>query len=236
MSGTFSYVELTLKRACLAIGVVLGATACGSDPGSADLNELRALWLLDADRDKLHVRVAGRVIQSPVVSIVQGFNFATYNELFDPQPLNAGSGTIPLIFPNFYGVRLTGGDVLHVTAGGSRHQLYRREADFVYRSNYRLDENNTTAELSLSYTGNRFPTSMISARVFDVGNLMITDTGSVSEIVSLNWNIGDVVVPSGYEQLQHMLVTILSCTDINVIQESVVLDKAEKVRVLTVFN
>jgi len=203
--------------------VAVVTSACGSDPGSADLGELRALWMLDADRDTQSVNVAGRVIEASEVNIAAGFNFATYNDLFDPPPANVGLGEIPILYPGFYGVRLTGGDVMHVTTGNNRLQLYRQEADFVYRSNYALDENNTTAELSLRYVGNRFPTSIASARIFDVGNLMMSNAGNANA-VSFTWNRGDALVPEGYVLSQHMSVTLRSCTDVNIDQETVVLD------------
>jgi len=211
-----------------AIIIAIGVTACGSDPGSADLGELRALWLVDANRDTRGVNVAARGIESFETSIPAGFELPTYNMLFNQQ---APDPTEALLFPQYYGVRLTEGDVMYATTAGGRKQLYRREADFIYRANYALENETSDVALSLNYVGGRFPTALSNVRVF------VPMDGTIN----LSWNVGDVTEPAGSELSQHLLISFFGCSSVNAstgtvlaLTDTVLLDIPNDLRATTV--
>jgi len=241
MDNLVSLAHRCLWRSTCALIIVLSVTACGSDRGSADLGELRALWLVDANRDTQGVNVAARVIESSEISIPAGFELPAYDKLFSLEEIDPAEA---LLFPQYYGVRLTEGDVMYATTAGGRKQLYRREADFIYRTNYALENETSAVELSLNYVGGRFPTAISNVRVFAVDGLTVAEAADLVPMdgtINLSWNVGDVTAPTGSELSQHLLITLLGCSSgsattetMLALADSVLLDIPSDLRATTI--
>jgi len=196
-------------------------SACGGEITSQGAEELKALWVVDANRQLQQVRVIARTVEKDDRRTQSVSLFTpSYSSTFT---LNAESVNDEL-FDQYFDVsdfiRLTGKDVMRVVTATGNHQLYRRAKPLEYQTSFPFDENSPDYELRLDYSSMRYPASVASVRVFAVSNLNIAEAGSTiarDGVINVSWNIGDLMTTNGERFTQTMDIDLLSCTSENIV-------------------
>lgn len=190
-------------------------SSCGGEITSQSSEELKALWVVDANRHTQQVRVLGRageVRENRPASVT----FFPTNLDSDSKPFAESENDD--LFNEYLSestpIRLTGGDVMNVVTAADKHQLYRRSKPLEYQTSFAFDENSTDYELRLEYSAARFPASVTSARVFAVSDLRIVDADTVvarDGVINVSWNIGDLMIASNEQFTQTLKIDLLDC-------------------------
>ena len=180
--------------------------ACTGDQLSSSEGELVPVWLLDADQSTGQTDVSG-LVRNQFDDNSNDLDRLGIEELINPD----GTAQINNFTPfNDLGVRLSDGDVMRVTTAGSRHQLYRRDVEFVYRAQVPLDANQPDHELRLDYKDARFAPSVTVAQLFSVDGFTSPETSTIvpaTGVINASWS-----VPALTENyLQRLGIQLLAC-------------------------
>jgi len=181
-------------------------SACGGDQLSSLTDELTPVWLLDADQSTGKTEVSG-LVRSRFDDNTSDLERLGIAQLINPDAIAPIDNNSP--FANT-GIRLSDGDVMKTINAGRRHQLYRRDAVFVYTTQVPLDENQPGHELSLNYKDARFPPSVTSAQVFSVDGFTSPDTTTTvpsTGTINASWSVQ--ALPPNY--VQRLGVQLVSC-------------------------
>jgi len=209
----------------LALGTLF-LSACGGDITSENIGELKAYWVVDANRQTQEVKVLGRVIEAELEESRSDSFFGTIINavLFAQTPSDNDR-----FFEATGFVRLTGGDVMRASTSNASHQLYRRIVPLEYQTTFPFNPADNVYELRLDYNKLRFPSSVTSATVFDVSNVPMAEPDtivSVNDEITLSWNLGSTNTSADTLFYPIVAVNLLGCAsgDIPPVTEEIVLD------------
>jgi len=201
----------------LIVLVAITMSACAGEKTSQGADELKPLWVIDADRQLQQVRVLARAAEKGARAAASGPS--SFGTSFTPQAESVNDELFDQYFNAPEYIRLTGKDVMRVVTASGNYQLYRRDKPLEYQTTFAFDENNPDYELRLDYSSTRYPASVASVRVFAVSNLNVAEAGSTvarDGVINVSWNIGDLMTTNGERFTQTMEIDLLGCTSGNI--------------------
>jgi len=197
-----------LRQAVVFVLCVYVLAACSESTSEGVATaDLFPRWSLSVDKEQRMVSASARV-----------FNFDQPNVTFASL---SGSD-----------IRLVKGDVFRIAWSDQSWQLYRREAEYVYRREFQIPAGFDSFEARLDRKNGASPSKVIEVVLPTVDSLQLTEEGLTLEdsaTLNLSWSLDTSVVPV---ENQSLVAELISCSNqtVNKQRETLSLSSEQRTR------